>query len=480
MSVEVKSVDRRTHVVVGWCMANVVQDINHRVDARYRGARVVCLGGVAAGWMPTVTDLRRRDVDSFLVLHHGPGTGSVPSGDDVLLIDAEVTIPTGEIIEEFRVWSALASDPPARLAAALDAFDPDHTALLLCTPPTPLETFGDRPIHGGRRRAWVDFEDKTRVDALLDRADVAHPRSEVVDVAGAPWAARRLDEGAGTVWSGDSREGFNGGATRVRWVATERDIDDAVAFFGAEHDTVRVAPFVEGVPCSIHGLVGPEQIAVFRPCEMLIMRRPDRRFVYCGVATAWDPDADDRETMREAARRVGSTLRTEVDFRGTFTVDGIMSTDGFVVTEVNPRFGGGMARIAGGVESLPLVELHRELIADPTYDPDAETLEAVVLTDADRHRSFSAWTFLHTPLAETTTFRFLLDGQTTVAASPGEPAIEATVGPAVTGSMLRVDLAEVAPEPGPMFAPLAADALRAAAGIGGVDLGAIEPARSVR
>lgn len=461
-------------------MPDVVREINELVDARYRESRVILLGGVAAAWQATVNDLRRRGAESFLVVHSGAGTGAAPSGDDVMLVDVEVAIQSGEIIEEFRVWTRLAAEPPDHVAQALDRFDPDLTAVVLCTFPTPLDQFAGRTVHGGRHPAWVALEDKVLVDDLLDRASVAHPPSSVVRVVDAPAAAQALDQGTGTVWAGDSREGFNGGATRVRWIVTDAEAREAVDFFASEHDLVRVSPFVEGVPCSIHGIVGATGIAVFRPCEMLIMRTADHRFVYCGVATAWDPAPIDRESMREAARRVGELLRSEVDFRGTFTLDGIMSTDGFVATEVNPRFGGGMARIAGGIDDLPVLDLHRELIADPQYDPDADAIERVVLESADQQRSFTAWSFLSTPISETTTFRFVVEGGEAVAVTPGAAAIEATVGPAVTGSMLRVDLTEIEPLVGAMFAPLAVEALREAAALAGVALPDLEAARSVR
>jgi len=61
-----------------------------------------------------------------------------------------------------------------------------------------------------------------------------------------------------------------------------------------------------GVPCSIHAMVLPDGTAVFRPVEIAIVRDvPGRRFVYGGLSTHWDPTPADRETMRDAARRVG-------------------------------------------------------------------------------------------------------------------------------------------------------------------------------
>jgi hypothetical protein len=65
-------------------------------------------------------------------------------------------------------------------------------------------------------------------------------------------------------------------------------------------------PFLEGVPCSIHGVVFPEGAATFRPVEMVTLRRPgSSRLRYAGAATFWDPPAADREVMRDLARRVG-------------------------------------------------------------------------------------------------------------------------------------------------------------------------------
>ena len=91
------------------------------------------------------------------------------------------------------------------------------------------------------------------------------------------------------VWSGDARDGFNGGGDFVRRVLTDDDARAALAFFGPRCDRVRVMPFLDGVPCSIHGFVLPDGTAVLRPVELAILRGTDRRFVYGGLGTTWDP-----------------------------------------------------------------------------------------------------------------------------------------------------------------------------------------------
>ena len=53
-----------------------------------------------------------------------------------------------------------------------------------------------------------------------------------------------------------------------------------------------------------------------------------------------------REQMRAIARRAGERLRAEVDYRGAFTVDGVLTGDGFLPTELNPRNGAGLATMS--------------------------------------------------------------------------------------------------------------------------------------
>ncbi len=243
------------------------------------------------------------------------------------------------------------------MAEELDRYDPDGRALVLVAPFLATARAGDRMVYGARRPEWVALEDKARDHLLLDAAGVAHP-----DFLLAPperdvltGAAARLDRGEGTVWAGDAREGVNGAGEYVRWIR-EAHVDDtheAVTFFRAGCDRVRIAPFVEGLPCSIHGLVTDDGVAVFRPVE-LVMLRPSAgaRFRYAGAGTFWDPAPVDGEAMRGAPRRVGNVLRERVGLRGVFGIDGILGEDGFVATELNPRFAAGLGYVMAALPEL--------------------------------------------------------------------------------------------------------------------------------
>jgi hypothetical protein len=138
-------------------------------------------------------------------------------------------------------------------------------------------------------------------------------------------------------------------------------------------------------------MVFPENVIAFRPCEMLVFRRPgSNRLTYGGAATAWDPPKSDREAMRNAAKRVGAHLRNQYGYRGVFTIDGIMTKNGFLPTELNPRFGAAISRMTSQLPNLPLFLLHRALCEGVELDYRPHQLEEMVIEGADATRVIQA------------------------------------------------------------------------------------------
>lgn len=307
-----------------------------------------------------------------------------------------VDVDAPDLVTANRRQEALLAAPPPEVAEELDRYDPDGRALVLVAPFLATARVGDRMVYGARRPEWVALEDKARDHLLLDAAGVAHP-----DFLLAPperdvltGAAARLDRGGGTVWAGDAREGVNGAGEYVRWIR-EAHVDDtheAVTFLRAHCDRVRIAPFVEGLPCSIHGLVTDDGVAVFRPVE-LVMLRPSAgaRFRYAGAGTFWDPAPVDGEAMRGAPRRVGNVLRERVGLRGMFGIDGILGEDGFVATELNPRFAAGLGYVTAALPELAFDLLHRVVAAGDGHEVVAADLDTVVVDAADGRRWGAGW-----------------------------------------------------------------------------------------
>ena len=461
-------------------------DMTGRYAARlrrfYDGRKLILTGAPLAMLRGTSRMVRSLGAARPFLLAAGVGTGPLPSEEEGDRHVLQLTAP--DIVSETRTIMSLLANLPAEALAALDRYDPDHEALVLSPPANELRSIAGRRVYAPRRPSWRRLEDKTLIDELWDAHGIRRPPSEVVPATGEAMlaAARRMDRGLGTVWSGDTREGVNGGAVYVRWVRDEWDAAEAVAFFTIHCDRARVVPFIEGVPCSIHGLVLADGVAVLRPVEMITLRPSgSNRLVFAGAATFWDPPEGDREAMRRVAGVVGVALRDQVGYLGAFTVDGVLSEDGFLPTELNTRYGAGLMVMADGREDLPLWLLNLAVVEGERLGIRSAVLEADVLDRADQHRSGAVWTVTHQAPATSR--------QRPVAFSPGgcrftdpgeQPAGTLWFGPSNVGGYLRLALDPARIPVGPPVAPLAVDAFALADERLATSIGPMSPARPVR
>jgi hypothetical protein len=295
----------------------------------FAGRKVVLTGGPLAALTAGCRRLRGLGAERPFLLATGMGTGEVPGPEEAEWCVVEVRAP--DVVAEIRAAMRMLRLLPHDVVDALDRWDPERQALVFSPMFNELPEIAGRRVYGPRRPEWRRLEDKVVLDELWDELGVARAPSEVVaaEPEALRAAARRLDRGAGTAWAGDASQGFNGGAFCLRWVRDEQDAAEAAAFLAARCDRVRVMPFLEGIPCSIHGVVFPDGVATFRPVELVTLRRPGwNRLRYAGAATFWDPPDDDREVMRDLAHRVGPGLRQRVGYRGAFTLDGVLAARG--------------------------------------------------------------------------------------------------------------------------------------------------------
>lgn len=440
------------------------------------GRRVILAGGPVAQWTDSVRDHRRLGASAVFVLGTGSvGTGPLPEQDEcethvVDLPDA----PT--LIERIRLSLAVLADPPPEVTARLDVFDPDGTALVVGDFLNTAPALGSRRFFAYRRPEWVALEDKVTVDALWERAGVAHAPSVVVtaDIVSVSAAAAEL--GGTVVLAGDAREGWHGGASLVRWADDASRLERAVESLAPHCDHVRVMPYLEGIPCSIHGIVLPDGVCALRPVEMVVSRKPDGTFFYAGCATFFDPPSWVREEMRAAARRVGEHLRGEVDFRGAFTVDGVATVDGFLPTELNPRCGAGLMQIARAAE-VPMSMLLDLVVAGAALPWSVAEVEAVVLAAADATRRGGTWSGVHGVEREAGEWQLSLREGTWHEASSDEPVdVVVTAGPAHGGTFVRAVFEADRTPVGPPVATRAAAVWAWADELLGLGIGPLQPA----
>ena len=352
------------------------------------GRKAVCGLGPLAAMTDLVAQLARSGAQKPLLLYTHLGAGPTPTEADAHLVQVEVpSYPT--MTEELRDHDRMIRNLPAPAREAVDAYDPDREAVWCVGPFAGSEPIDGRRVVGGRAAAWAALEDKIVADELWDA--VGFPRSpSLVAAVACPDELERasieLDLGHGVVWVADGRDGFNGGGEFTRWVVSAEERAEALDFFKSRCDRVRVMPFLEGVPCSIHGIVFPDGTAVFRPVELAILRGEGRRFVYGGQGTTWDPPEEDRARMMELVRRTGAMLSERVGYRGGFGIDGILTSEGFRPTEINPRFSGGLGTLARGLdfELFQLLQLNLAVGRDPGVTAQVFESWALPTMDAER------------------------------------------------------------------------------------------------
>lgn len=436
----------------------------------FAGRDVIIAGGVPASWKGHVDHLRTAGAQRILIV--APEGRGVGRGPDVPTVVVEPPPDLG-LMERVRFGNRTLRHPPPDVVDALASFDPRREAIVVGSFLNEAAELDGRPFLAHRRHEWVALEDKTVVDALCDRAGVERLPSVVVPLAAAAAAAESLDRGTGTVWAADARDGFHGGAQGTRWVADTASRERALADLLAMCDRVRVMPFVDGIPCSVHGIVLPDGVAVLRPVEMVTLRR-GHDLVYTGCATFWDPPHWARHSMRDAARRIGRLLAAEVGFRGTFTLDGVVDADGFWPTELNPRFGAGINVIANATDDVPILLIHDLAVAGRDVGAMASVVETSFVDHADAHRAGGTWTATSAGTATADARPVAFDG---VDWRWCRGSDDASVGTAVAGPSFARCLFEPGATPvGPSVGPRAAAWWRFADRELHTGLGALSPA----
>ncbi|MET8761309.1 ATP-grasp domain-containing protein [Lentzea sp. NPDC004782] len=459
-------------------MDHVFAALNERLGRLFGDRLVVLAGG-------TRLAKRAHELHALGARH----TLVLDTDDHAPLHDSEIArwvslgIKGGFVAVEQRRLGKLLTKPSAEVRRILREFDPAAEALVISTPYNEIGSFQGRPVLNAREHKWVELENKTTIDALWDELSARRAPAMVFDLDFERlWGASEiLDRGAGVVWSGDG-PAINGGANFVRRVRSYEEAKEAFEVLAPKCEQVRVMPFLEGIPVSVHGIVFPDGTAVLRPIEMVVPRRQGQaKFLYAGCASYYDPPVWIRDEMRNLARRVGEHLRGTVGYRGTFTLDGIATEDGFLPTEINTRYGGAMVCFEDAVPSLPLALVQVALVAGWDLGISSMQFEELVLQAADNIRSGAVGANVRAVQpTQVDERRVIFTGWACRLAHPDEPA-HATLrlSPSPIGGRLDLDLHR---ENMPVGAPVAALTVAAFALADqewGTGLGALEPAIAV-
>ena len=102
---------------------------------------------------------------------------------------------------------------------------------------------------------------------------------------------------------------------------------------------------------------------------------------------ATDSDDDAKVAQREA--EFSKSMENSV-LVGTFTVDGVITADGFWPTELNPRFGAGINAIARA-SGLPILIVNDLVVGGHDLGRSATLIEEELVERADAHRGGGTW-----------------------------------------------------------------------------------------
>ncbi len=451
----------------------------------FRGRPVIVAFKILAGMTVDVEHLKEWGAERPLLIARGTGTGPLPRAEDAEIHMLDLG-SASSMSDEVRTTARLAEEPPTDVVRRVDEYDPDRRAVWWLPPFGGHGELLGRQVLGGRPKAWARIEDKLLCDEIWDAAGVPRAPMRIVPVEPGALvaAADELAGDTGVVWAGDTREGLNGGGDYVRWIRSDADADLAYEFFVEHCDRVRVMPFLEGVPCSIHGFVLDDDVAAFRPVELVILRHgPTRTFRLGGMATWWDPSGADRDEMRDLVRRVGALLDERVGYRGGFGIDGVLTADGFRPTELNPRYTGGLATLARGLPQVPMELLQLNVAAGRPAGIDAAALERLVVETADDSRFAQAIGMCDQPWEGETAIVELarVDGQLAPAVDRAPRIGTMMAGESVTGgTFVRFTPADGALRPGDRLADLHIEALAFADRQWGCAFGELEMAPAAR
>ncbi len=362
------------------------------------GKNIVCVGKTLSSMRSLIESLQLLGaVDVLVVTFDADETISPDDAKNIKLFQVLLPAPESSM-DALRAEEEFKLNPSHELLDVLQRFDPDRLAVVIGQFVNTASHLDGRPFLAYRRPEWLALEDKTVVDSFWDRVGIERAPFAIAAVEAEELrnATKQLDSGTGVVWSGDSRDGFNGGAEYVHAVRNEVEFASALRFFATRCDQVRLMPFLEGIPCSIHGVVFPNYVAAVRPIEMVVLRRSAPRageglFNYRGCASFFDPSNIIRAQMIDVAKRVGEQLQNEVSFRGCFTVDGVATAKGFLPTELNPRLGAGLSQVFASIPEIPFNLLLDALVAGYELGLDPVQFERDLRTYADNHRVGGTW-----------------------------------------------------------------------------------------
>ena len=449
----------------------------------YADRKFMHVGEVDVGLLHEVEQMRVLGASEPFLLAGNRGTSDQSIDDNLRLYLLNLT--GNDMVDSARNFADTATNLPVEIQTAIDEWDPDQEArYVFAAQLIEISEIGNRQKYGRRKSTWLLLENKTTIDELWDQIGIARAPSKVVELTDKALKsyASELDQGDGTVWVPDNQTSVHGGSVSLRWVHTGENPDAVIRELKQAASKVRIMPFLEGVPMSIHGIVFPSGVVVLRPVELAVLRQRKRHgFLWGGCMTGYDPSSEDRAYMRDVARRTGEYLSAEIGYRGPFSIDGILTSDGFRPNELNPRLSGGFAPQLRGLADLPFAPLCWAVMENESLDYRAEELEEAIVSMADKIRGGRGMVITPFRIEQQRKIELVREGEAFVMSGEGQQAdVVLDVGPSPSGGIIFMRPSAETELKGFRLAPELVRALCFCDQHLGTDFGELEAAKEVR
>lgn len=361
--------------------------------------RLVVLFGSAASRLTHMAkqclELGSRRVLVLAWASHGIGLGPLPS--DVQLLSPFPLETSGD---GMRIVL------PSHILEGLRTFDPHREALVIGSGSTSSCLIDGRAIINARPKLQEQYESKLISEQILSTVMDRKELTRIMGISHRNFYGQcsQIDLGDGIVLSGDSSTGPGTAGSHVWWVTNSAQAVNAVKHLRSNGGMVRVMPYVRGIPASMHGLVLADGLITCPPMQLInLLRSSDghvaTRFFTAGSATLSVLDSHLMARMRTLIRSIGEELAARVGYRGMYCVDGIVTEDSFIPTEINTREGSSIGVHFSLADEVPIQLLNAAALSTTAVASSARELDTALEMTSPKARIAITWKdFVAAPL----------------------------------------------------------------------------------
>ncbi len=246
-----------------------------------------------------------------------------------------------DYLKQMATYFTAIGDNAVTLEQQLREYDPGHRAMVIGPAWLKGKELLGRKVIGYRPDQWTEFEfDKIGVDRFFDSVGVPRANSLVVETKHFDFQDcwRRYDQGKGIVLVGEGK--FTGGSGLL-FVKNRNSVTVVHGWLRNKSiSKLKVVSNLSGPAFCSHGFVLNDSCVTTQPYESISLEKcVEGEIEWVGSSSALVVREDVCNRIHRFTEQVGSQLRQTLNYRGSFSLDGVLTPDGPKFTEINTRMG---------------------------------------------------------------------------------------------------------------------------------------------